>query len=160
MARPACGTLARRSLDGKMGRLRFKRAEEAASGFRAEWRAANRSFPVPSACSLPKAVGRVTEYFSEPHQTLTLTTDAEEWHLSYQGAMNVQAGARYGAAPWQAGGRACCPAVSLRDFCGHLKSAQVLAERKLRVTPEHLQRAYALLQLAPRATHYCVEPGP
>lgn len=100
--------------DGKLSRLRFKREQSAPNGFEAEWQAANRNFTVPEECFMITAVARLTAYFSEPHQVITLTAEAESWHLSYQGAMSVQshvvrdsgdaqAGARFGAAPWQVG---------------------------------------------------------
>ena len=79
-----------RLLDGKMSRLRFKGSGLSATGFDAEWRVANRNFHIPEACCLAAAAQRVTSYCSEPHQVIRLTPEAESWHLSYQGAMNVQ----------------------------------------------------------------------
>ena len=55
-----------RLLDGNMSRLRFCRDPRAPSGFTAEWRVANRAFPVPPKFQLEAAVLRVTEYFSVP----------------------------------------------------------------------------------------------
>ena len=94
-----------RLLDDKLTRIRFRR-------FEAEWRVANRNVAIPEVCCLRNCVARVATYFAAPRQVITLTSEAESWHLSYQGAMNVQshvvrdtgdiqAGARFGAAPWQ-----------------------------------------------------------
>ena len=104
------------------------------------------------------AVARLTAYFPEPHQVITLTAEAESWHLSYQGAMNVQshvvrdsgdvqAGARFGAAPWQVGVLAALLLV-FEIFVGAY-SVEALQAKALQVTSQHLQRAYAVLQLAP-----------
>ena len=107
-------------------------------------------------CSIHTAVARLTAYFSEPHQVITLTAEAESWHLSYQGAMNVQshvvrgdvqAGARFGAAPWQVGVLAALLLV-FEIFVG-AHSVEALQAKALQVTSQHLQRAYAVLQLAP-----------
>ena len=78
-----------RLLDDKLSRIRFKRSEAALNGFEAEWRVASQNFAIPEACSLRNCVARVATYFTEPRQVLTLTSEAESWHLSYQGAMNV-----------------------------------------------------------------------
>jgi hypothetical protein len=147
-----------RLLDGKLSRLRFKRDQSAPNGFEAEWRAANRNFAIPEECSIHTAVARLTAYFSEPHQVITLTAEAESWHLSYQGAMNVQshvvrdsgdvqAGARFGAAPWQVGVLAALLLV-FEIFVGAY-SVEALQAKALQVTSQHFQRAYAVLQLAP-----------
>jgi hypothetical protein len=145
-----------RLLDGKLSRLRFKRDQSAPNGFEAEWGAANRNFAIPEECSIHTAVARLTAYFSEPHQVITLTAEAESWHLSYQGAMNVQshvvrgdvqAGARFGAAPWQVGVLAALLLV-FEIFVGAY-SVEALQAKALQVTSQHLQRAYAVLQLAP-----------
>ncbi|CAK9033567.1 unnamed protein product [Durusdinium trenchii] len=103
-----------RLLDGNMSRLRFRRDPRVPSGFTAEWRVANRAFPVPPEFQLEAAVLRVTEYFSVPHMKLDLTPEAQQMHMSYQGGLNVQShmareradpvgGARLGAAPWHIG---------------------------------------------------------
>ena len=145
-----------RLLDGKMSRLRFKRSPASTSGFEAQWRVANRSFAIPAECSLTAAVSRVTAYFDQPHQVIALTPEAESWHMSYQGGMNVQAhlsresgdvqgGARFGAAPWQVGVLAALLLV-FEIFVG-AHSVEALGRRDLQVTPDHCQRAYALLQL-------------
>ena len=107
-------------------------------------------------CSIHTAVARLTAYFSEPHQVITLTAEAESWHLSYQGAMNVQshvvrepgdvqAGARFGAAPWQVGVLAALLLV-FEIFVG-AHSVEALQAKALQVTSQHLQRAYAVLHL-------------
>ena len=145
-----------RLLDGKLSRLRFKRDQSAPNGFEAEWRASNRNFAIPEECSIHTAVARLTAYFSGPHQVITLTAEAESWHLSYQGAMNVQshvvresgdvqAGARFGAAPWQVGVLAALLLV-FEIFVG-AHSVEALQAKALQVTSQHLQRAYAVLQL-------------
>lgn len=145
-----------RLLDGKMSRLRFKRSPASTSGFEAQWRVANRSFAIPAECSLTAAVSRVTAYFDQPHQVIALTPEAESWHMSYQGGMNAQAhlsresgdvqgGARFGAAPWQVGVLAALLLV-FEIFVG-AHSVEALGRRDLQVTPDHCQRAYALLQL-------------
>ena len=79
-----------RLLDDKLPRIRFRRSEAAPNGFEAEWRVANRNFAIPEVCRLRNCVARVATYFAAPHQVITLTSEAESWHLSYQGAMNVQ----------------------------------------------------------------------
>ena len=107
-------------------------------------------------CSIHTAVARLTAYFSGPHQVITLTAEAESWHLSYQGAMNVQshvvrepgdvqAGARFGAAPWQVGVLAALLLV-FEIFVG-AHSVEALQAKALQVTSQHLQRAYAVLHL-------------
>ena len=137
---------------------RFRRSEAAPNGFEAEWRVANRNFAIPEVCCLRNCVARVATYFAAPRQVITLTSEAESWHLSYQGAMNVQshvvrdtgviqAGARFGAAPWQVGFLAALLLVF--EILVGARSPAALEGRALQVTPGHLQRAYALLQLAP-----------
>ena len=79
-----------RLLDDKLTRIRFRRSEAAPNGFEAEWRVANRNFAIPEVCRLRNCVARVATYFAAPHQVITFTSEAESWHLSYQGAMNVQ----------------------------------------------------------------------
>ena len=49
-----------RWLDGVMSRLRFRRDPGEVTGYAAEWRVANRAFPVPEAYALEPAVERVT----------------------------------------------------------------------------------------------------
>ena len=144
-----------RLLDGKLSRLRFKRDQSAPNGF--EQPTATLPFlrNVPL-CSIHTAVARLTAYFSGPHQVITLTAEAESWHLSYQGAMNVQshvvrepgdvqAGARFGAAPWQVGVLAALLLV-FEIFVG-AHSVEALQAKALQVTSQHLQRAYAVLHL-------------
>ncbi|CAL1140069.1 unnamed protein product [Cladocopium goreaui] len=151
-----------RLLDDKLTRIRFRRSEAAPNGFEAEWRVANRNFAIPEVCRLRNCIARVATYFAAPHQVITLTSEAESWHLSYQGAMNVQshvvrdtgdiqAGARFGAAPWQVGVLAALLLV-FEIFVG-AHSPAALEGRALQVTPGHLQRAYALLQLVQRLKH-------
>ena len=94
-------------------------------------------------CSIHTAVARLTGYFSEPRQVITLTAEAESWHLSYQGAMNVQshvvresgdvqAGARFGAAPWQVGVLAALLLV-FEIFVG-AHSVEALQAKALQIT--------------------------
>ena len=87
-----------RLLDGKMSRLRFRRDPLQPTGFLPEWRVANRSFPVPNSFSLESAVRRVTSYFSNPQETLEFTPEATQWHMSFQGGLNVRShlSRRYG----------------------------------------------------------------
>ena len=140
-----------RLLDGKLSRLRFKRDQSAPNGFEQP------TATLPFLRNVPfTAVARLTAYFSGPHQVITLTAEAESWHLSYQGAMNVQshvvrepgdvqAGARFGAAPWQVGVLAALLLV-FEIFVG-AHSVEALQAKALQVTSQHLQRAYAVLHL-------------
>lgn len=60
---------------------------------------------------------------------------------------DIQAAARFGAAPWQVGVLAALLLV-FEIFVGAHPMAALQA-KALQVTPLHLQRAYALLQLVP-----------
>ena len=146
-----------RLLDGKMSRLRFRRDPLQPIGFLPEWRVANRSFPVPNSFSLESAVRRVTSYFSNPQETLEFTPEATQWHMSFQGGLNVRShlsreqgdtagGARLGAAPWQVGILAALLLV-YGIFCGYY-TAEVLSKKDLKVIASHLQRAFSLLKVA------------
>jgi hypothetical protein len=146
-----------RLLDGIMSRLRFRRDAGEATGFMPEWRVANRSFTVPPEFALGPAVKRVTDYFASPHMNLEFSEDAAQWHTSYQGGLNVQShvarekgdtmsGARMGAAPWQIGVLSGCLLV-YEIFAG-VYSAEQLEARSLRITADHLKRAFALMKIA------------
>ncbi|CAL1166838.1 unnamed protein product [Cladocopium goreaui] len=140
-----------------MSRLRFRRDAGEATGFMPEWRVANRSFTVPPEFALGSAVKRVTDYFASPHMNLEFSEDAAQWHTSYQGGLNVQShvarekgdtmsGARMGAAPWQIGVLSGCLLV-YEIFAG-VYSAEQLEARSLRITADHLKRAFALMKIA------------
>ena len=143
-----------------MSRLRFRRDAGEATGFMPEWRVANRSFTVPPEFALGSAVKRVTDYFASPHMNLEFSEDAARWHVSHQGGLNVQShvaqekedtmsGARMGAAPWQIGVLSGCLLVILvyEIFAG-VYSAEQLEARSLRITADHLKRAFALMKIA------------
>ena len=106
------------------------------------------------------AVKRVTDYFASPHMNLEFSEDAARWHVSHQGGLNVQShvaqekedtmsGARMGAAPWQIGVLSGCLLVILvyEIFAG-VYSAEQLEARSLRITADHLKRAFALMKIA------------
>lgn len=146
-----------RLLDGNMSRLRFRRDPRVPSGFTAEWRVANRAFPVPPEFQLEAAVLRVTEYFSVPHMKLDLTPEAQQMHMSYQGGLNVQShmareradpvgGARLGAAPWHIG--VLAGLLLVYEIFSGVYSADRLQQKDLQVTPDHLRRAFALVKIA------------
>ncbi|CAE7777107.1 unnamed protein product [Symbiodinium microadriaticum] len=143
--------------DGISSRLRFRKDPSEPTGFQAEWRVANRSFPIPEGFTLGPAVARVTTYFHEPHMTLEFDDEARAFHLSYQGGLNVQShvsrekgdtqtAARLGAAPWHIGVLAALLLV-YEIFCG-VHGNEALEGRSLKVTKDHLQRAFLLLKLA------------
>ena len=149
-----------RLLDGVMSRMRYRRDPSEMTGYAAEWRVANRSFPVVEAYALEPAVKRVTDYFSTPHMTIGLTEEATKWHQSFQGGLNVQShvarergdtthGARLGAAPWQTGVIAALLLV-YEIFVG-VYSLERLQQRDLQVTPDHLKRAFSLITLVPNS---------
>jgi len=105
--------------DGVATQVRFRRAPNMPNGFRAEWRTANRSFPMPPEHTLEVCVPRVTAYFAQPHLELKPSEEALAMHQSYQGAFNVKSqleresgevhsGAALGAAPWHLGEIASC----------------------------------------------------
>ena len=143
-------------LDGTSSRLRFCRAPDSPTGFEAEWRVANRNFPIPEGFALGPAVARVATYFQTPHMTLEFDDEARALHLSYQGGLNVQshvarekgdtqAAARLGAAPWHVGVLAALLLV-YEIFCG-VHSDLILQQRNLKVTKDHLKRAFVLLNI-------------
>ena len=153
--------------DGISSRLRFRKDPSEPTGFQAEWRVANRSFPIPEGFTLGPAVARVTTYFHEPHMTLEFDDEARAFHLSYQGGLNVQShvsrekgdtqtAARLGAAPWHIGVLAALLLV-YEIFCGVHRN-EALEGRSLKVTKDHLQRAFLLLKLAGGLTSRNVSP--
>ena len=90
--------------------------------------------------------------------TIALTEEAQRWHQSFQGGLNVQShvarergdatqGARLGAAPWQTGVVAAL--LLVYEIFSGVYSHDRLQKRDLQVTPDHLQRAFALVTLAP-----------
>ena len=139
-----------RLLDGNMSRLRFRRDPRVPSGFTAEWRVANRAFPVPPEFLFEAAVLRVTEYFSVPHMKLDLTPEAQQTHMSYQGGLNVQSHMarerRLGAAPWHIG--VLAGLLLVYEIFSGVYSADRLQQKDLQVTPDHLRRAFALVKIA------------
>lgn len=56
--------------DNVMTQVRFKKDARTPTGFRAEWRVANRSFAMPDAHTLEECVPRVTNYFASSHKVL------------------------------------------------------------------------------------------
>ena len=137
--------------------VRFRRDESAPTGFRAEWKVANRTFPMPAAHSLDTCVPRVTKYFEKPHKEIYPSDEALALHQSYQGAFNVQgylsredagenSGAMEGAAPWHLGELAT--ALFVFDmFCGRYDDTQRYQEGTLQVQEEHVERAASLLKV-------------
>ena len=75
--------------DGVSSQVRFRRDSGRKSGFVAEWRIANRSFPTPPNHALAKCVPRVSQYFSKSHTPIDPSPEALAMHQSFQGAFNV-----------------------------------------------------------------------
>ena len=135
-----------RLLDGIMSRLRFRRDAGEATGFMPEWRVANRSFTVPPEFALGPAVKRVTDYFASPHMTLEFSDGLNvQSHVAREKG-DTMSGARMGAAPWQIGVLSGCLLV-YEIFAGAYPAEQ-LEGRSLRITADHLKRAFALMKIA------------
>ena len=137
--------------------VRFRKDPRSTTGFRAEWRTANRSFPMPAPHSLATCVPRVTKYFGEAHKILPPTEDALALHASYQGAFNVKShmerergdvhtGAAIGAAPWHLGELASALCV-FDMFCGRYEDTDEYREGSVHVQEDHVDRAAALLKV-------------
>ena len=146
--------------DGTASCVRFRRKVDAPSGFVPEWRISNRSFPPPETHSIKDAVDRVNDYYLQAHRDIPFSVEALKLHQSYQGAFNVacfshraggdvQAGARFGAAPWMLGILAALLLV-FDIFTGTYDGTEAYTNRSLEVTEQHVDRAHSLLKVVLR----------
>ena len=163
--------------DETVSRVRFHRDEASPNGFKPEWRISNRSFTPDEKYNLKDAVNRLNDYFKDSHKEIAFTADAVKLHESYMGGFNVQChrqratgdvqtAARLGVGPWLLGMVASLLLV-FEIFVGEYEHMppdtdeqkqlrELYVEKDLKVTEQHVQRAYNVITVVYRIKELCI----